>query len=159
MIKKDHICIDCQFKSQEETINGLIDLLGLPDHAKEAVKAREQIRPTCVPEGIAFPHYHFGDRNHVVAPQDKAYNSLIAIATFEQPIIWGNQPVRIVILLCSSIDFAEYIRSLAVMCKILHNKTTRDMVLDATSADEAFNIIRNDPSYVNKSLTHLKDGR
>ncbi len=143
MLNKDHIYLNCQFKTQDEIINGLIDSLQLPNHTKECVKQRERSRSTYVPEGIAFPHCHFGDRTVI----DKTYDLLIAVATFKEPVMWGANNVNIVILLCSSSDFSAYIKALAVMCKILHNAATREKLLSASTSDEAYQIIQTDPGY------------
>ena len=131
MLSKDNIYLNCQYLSQDETINGLIDALHLSNEINISIKQREAIRSTALKEGYAFPHCR----------SEHLTNIKIAIATFEKPIMWGDTPVRIVILLCSSNNAAHYIKTLATMCKILNENTEK--LLNAKSNDEIYELIAN----------------
>jgi len=99
----------------------------------ETLVKREAQRTTVVGDGIAFPH----------ARLEHLTQALIAVATFDEPVLFDGHPVRIVCLYL--VPMAEQSISLKLMsqlARLLTNADVRAEVLGATSGEALRNIVK-----------------
>ena len=99
----------------------------------QALIRREAQRTTAMGEGIAFPH----------ARLDNLSQALIAIATFEEPVLFEEFPVQIVCLFLVPVSEASIsLKLMAQLSRLLTNPAVRDEVLKAQSGEELRSIVK-----------------
>ncbi|WP_180954917.1 BglG family transcription antiterminator [Bacillus sp. V3-13] len=96
LLDEDLMFVNVQPKSRAELIEQLADAMeekGFTDSRyKESILQREQQSSTVINGGIAIPH----------GSPDFVHEARIAVAVFNEPIQWGNNPVSIVFMLAIS---------------------------------------------------------
>lgn len=91
----------------------------------QALIERESLRSTAMGEGIAFPH----------ARLENLTQALIAVATFAEPVMFGEEPIRIVcMILVPASDPGVSLKIMAHIARILGEEGARERVLSAQSA-------------------------
>jgi mannitol/fructose-specific phosphotransferase system IIA component (Ntr-type)/CBS domain-containing protein len=109
----------------------------------EALVKREAQRTTAVGDGIAFPH----------ARLDSLSQALIAIATFEEPILFDEFPVRIVCLfLVPASDASISLKLMAQLSRLLMVPEVRNEVLEAKDNETLRNIVKHHNPRIDKTI-------
>ncbi len=84
--------------TKKDVINHLADMLheyGIVDEEFASyVFAREEIAPTDLETGVAFPH----------SLKNIAYRSVMAIAILDEPILWNTKKIRVVCMYANSLE-------------------------------------------------------
>ncbi len=97
----------------------------------QALIAREAQRSTAVGEGIAFPH----------ARLENLKQALFAVATFDEPVMFGDAPVQVVCLILVPVsDPSISLKIMAQLSRLLMDEKVRKEVLSAESPDGLRNI-------------------
>lgn len=123
-------------------INELVDLLSAcakiadPAALKEAVWAREQTRTTGIGHGLAIPHGKCAGVGGLA----------MAIGKPPAPLDFqaiDGKPVRLIIMLASPPDrTADHIQALAKVSRLLMMEEFREMVYNAGSGAEIYDLLR-----------------
>jgi mannitol/fructose-specific phosphotransferase system IIA component (Ntr-type)/CBS domain-containing protein len=109
----------------------------------DALIKREAQRTTAVGEGIAFPH----------ARLEHLSQALIAVATFDEPVMFAEFPVRIVCLyLVPAADQTISLKLMAQLARLLTDPVVRDEVLQAHSAEELRSIVKRHNPRIDKPI-------
>ncbi len=112
-------------------------LLWDADQMAEAVQAREALHPTALENGVALLHPR--------RPQTSILSdTLVALGISIQPIPFGNvtgHRTDVFFLICST-DDQVHLRVLARLARLVSDEVFLTMLRSATSAAEAFEIIR-----------------
>jgi lichenan operon transcriptional antiterminator len=113
--------------------------LGIADNGfYEAVMRREEFMPTSQPSGVALPH----------ALEFEAKKTLFLIGILNEPIKWGNNKVKIILLLCSTLrDEAMLPLITNFLSKIFYLDKIRNKILRINTYDEIKMLLQN--SYMN----------
>jgi PTS system nitrogen regulatory IIA component len=99
----------------------------------DALVKREAQRTTAIGEGIAFPH----------ARLEHLTQALFAIATFDEPVMFEEFPVRIICLyLVPAAEQSISLKLMSQLARLLTNSDVRDEVLKAHSGEELRNIVK-----------------
>ena len=139
-ICRDFIFLNKNLKSKIEVIRFITNKLqnsGRIDHNfLGSVLKRENIGSTGIGNLLAIPH---GDTNHIIS-------STISILTLENPIMWGNDKVQIVLLL--AVKKEDYSKDNAMksffkcLNNIISNKETLDNLIKENNVDRFLESIR-----------------
>ncbi len=109
----------------------------------QALISREAHRTTAVGEGIAFPH----------ARLDHLSQALVAVATFDEPVMFDEFPVRIVCLfLVPASDASLSLKLMAQLSRLLMDPAIRDEVLSANDAEGLRNIVKHHNPRIDKTI-------
>jgi PTS system nitrogen regulatory IIA component len=103
----------------------------------QALKAREDLCPTCVNEGVAVPH----SRNAIVGLVERP---VVAYGRHTAGIDFGaldGKPVHHFFLLCAP-NVREHLQTLAQLARLVRSRPLREKLLKATSPVEALKAIR-----------------
>jgi mannitol/fructose-specific phosphotransferase system IIA component (Ntr-type) len=93
----------------------------------QALIERESLRSTAMGSEISFPHARLENLDH----------ALFAIATLKEPVLFGDQPTRIVCLvLVPASDPAISLKLMARFSQVLLKEDLRKLVLDAQTPKE-----------------------
>lgn len=87
--------------------------------------------------GIAMPH---------ARPEEGALNIGLSIVTLKEPVVFGhpkNDPVKIVVGLCA-IDHQSHLKALTELADILMDENKVSEIINANSAEEILQIIKED---------------
>ncbi|QBG48472.1 CBS domain-containing protein [Verrucomicrobia bacterium S94] len=109
--------------------NGFYDVNATltPEAVLKAVIARENRQTTALGDGIAFPH----------ARLEHLHQALFAVATFEEPVMFEQAPVRIVcLILTPQVDPSVSLKIMAQLSRLLTDPPVRRAVLNAKSPTE-----------------------
>ncbi len=99
----------------------------------KALIDREARQSTAMTEGIAFPH----------ARLEHLKKALFAVATLEEPVLFGDLPVRIVCLILVPIsDPPISLKIMAQLSRLLADAEVRRQVLEAENGMELRNILK-----------------
>jgi len=99
----------------------------------EALVKREAQRTTAVGDGIAFPH----------ARLEHLTQALFAIATFDEPVMFEEFPVRIICLyLVPAEEQSISLKLMSQMARLLTNSEVREEVLKADATEDLRNIVK-----------------
>jgi len=113
------------------------------DAIVQALLKRETQRTTAVGEGIAFPH----------ARLEHLSQALIAIATFDEPVMFDEFPVRIVCMfLVPASDASISLKLMAQLSRLLMNPAIRSSVLEAETSDGLRDIIKQHNPRIDKAI-------
>jgi len=113
------------------------------DAIVQALLKREGQRTTAVGEGIAFPH----------ARLEHLSQALIAIATFDEPVMFEEFPVRIVCMfLVPASDASISLKLMAQLSRLLMNPAIRSSVLEAETSDGLRDIIKQHNPRIDKAI-------
>lgn len=97
----------------------------------QALIKREERQTTAMGEGIAFPH----------ARLEHLKKALFAIGTFDEPVLFDGNPVRIVCLILVPVsDPPVSLKIMAQLSRLLSDANVRRQVLDAQNPAELRNI-------------------
>jgi PTS system nitrogen regulatory IIA component len=128
--------------TKEEVFARLIDALvangRLPsvEPYLTALFRREELGTTAVGGGIAIPHARVEELDRLV----------MAFARFKQGIGLGaldNAPIHLIFLVLAPEDATEaYMRALARIASILRDPDTKKKLLEASSTDEIYELLR-----------------
>lgn len=84
----------------------------------QALAAREQIAPTSMPEGVAFPH--------AICREISPNSSCVVIVTLAEPLPWASHEVGIVVgLFGSPTEPWRQVRRLAHLARVLSQVSVR----------------------------------
>jgi len=109
----------------------------------KALVRRETQRTTAIGEGIAFPH----------ARLDHLNKAVFAIATFDEPVLFDEFPVRIICLyLVPAEEQSISLKLMSQLARLLSNGEVRDEVLHAASAEELRNIFKQHNPRIDKII-------
>lgn len=93
----------------------------------QALLEREELRTTAVGELIAIPH----------ARLNKLNSAFFAMATLPEPILFGEEPVRIVcLILAPASDPSLSLKMMAQLSRMLMDKSVREQVLAAETPEQ-----------------------
>ncbi len=141
-------------ENRDEALRRMLDTLCTeeflavnPELSKEgilhALLEREALRSTAVGNGIAIPH----------ARLESLTRSIFAIATFEKPVRFGAEAVRIVCLILVPIsDPSISLKLMAQFSRTLMDEGTRQKVLDAKTPKELEALFSGGDSDIDKPL-------
>lgn len=109
----------------------------------EALVKREAQRTTAVGEGIAFPH----------ARLEHLTQALVAIATFDEPVMFDRFPVRIVCMfLVPASDASISLKLMAQLSRLLMDSSIRENVLDAGDCEALRDIVKQHNPRIDKTI-------
>lgn len=109
----------------------------------EALIRREAQRTTAVGEGIAFPH----------ARLEHVSQALFAIATFDEPVMFEEMPVRIVCLfLVPASDASISLKLMAQLSRLLMDPAVREQVLRTNESEELRSIFKHHNPRIDKPI-------
>ncbi|HSR87943.1 MAG TPA: PTS sugar transporter subunit IIA [Pontiella sp.] len=109
----------------------------------DALVKREAQRTTAVGEGIAFPH----------ARLENLSQALIAIATFDEPVLFEEFPVRVICLfLVPASDASISLKLMAQLSRLLMDPAVRDQVLKAQNGGELRGIVKQHNPRIDKPV-------
>jgi CBS domain-containing protein len=96
-----------------------------------------------VGEGIAFPH----------ARLENLSQALIAVATFDKPVLFEEFPVRIICLFLVPVSDASIsLKLMAQLSRLLMDPTIREDVLNAKDSEELRNIVKHHNPRIDKPI-------
>lgn len=137
LLDEDYFFIDMDLSSQEAVLAFFADLYlerGLADRRfKEKLIEQEAMGTTGLSTGVAIPH----------ADPETVKKTKIAFMTLKQPIVWGQNKVKLVILLAianSEMDQAKQI--IASIYGLLDSKERVDQLVKANEKSEIIEILR-----------------
>ena len=127
-------------RSKAEVINLLLDEMFTHyrfqhsrDEVQQAINARETLKGTVFPTGLAVPHARIDLFNDI----------LIAIATLKEPIEEDGIPIRMVVLILTSKTTSNlYLNCLAAFTKMSTDHTTFNQLIESANAEEIINHIQ-----------------
>ena len=133
-----------RWQAIDELIDRLIaeDILSAAnrDAVLEVVRKRETSMSTGIGFGIGLPHASTDCIDDVVAAFGRSKQGINFDAL-------DNQPVKLVLLLLvPQGQFQKHLHTLASIAKVLHNKSFRKAIEDASDAEAILEIIRSQPS-------------
>ncbi len=141
ILQAESVKVPLEAASKSEAIDELVDLLAanklISDSAalKEAVRQREKTRTTGIGHGIAIPHGKAAGVDQL----------RMALGLTRTPLEFGaidGQPVKLIILLASSIDqTGPHIQALARISRMLTDEGFRQAIKAAESADDLYDLI------------------
>ena len=109
----------------------------------DALIKREAQRTTAVGEGIAFPH----------ARLEHLSQALIAIATFDEPVMFEEFPVRIICLFLVPVSDASIsLKLMAQLSRLLMDPAVRDEVLKAQEGETLRSIVKQHNPRIDKPI-------
>jgi len=115
-----------------------------PEAVLDAVIQRENRQSTCLGEGIAFPH----------ARLENLQQALFAVATFDEPILFGEHPVNIICLILVPIsDPPVSLKIMAQLSRLLGESDVREQVLKAQTPDELRTVFKTLNPRIDKPIT------
>lgn len=103
----------------------------------QALKAREDLCPTCITEGVAIPH----SRNALVGLVD---SPMVAYGFHNQGVDFGaldGQPVHHFFLICAP-NVRDHLQLLARLARLVNNPEFRKKLALARQPDEVITLIR-----------------
>jgi Kef-type K+ transport system membrane component KefB/mannitol/fructose-specific phosphotransferase system IIA component (Ntr-type) len=142
LIEPGSIILDLKGNSKEEIIRELVDMLFTQKKLldRELVLAdvfeRENIMSTNMGYGIVIPH----------AKTDGVKDTVVAVGIKREGIILDpsdNQPSRLFILEVSPRKDGPHLQFLSALGAILRDETIRQALINATSVEEAANLLHN----------------
>ncbi len=108
-----------------------------------ALVKRESQRSTAVGEGIAFPH----------ARLEHLSQALVAVATFDEPVMFEENPVQIVCLfLVPASDASISLKLMAQLSRLLMDSDVRDGVFSAQDGEALRNIVKQHNPRIDKVI-------
>jgi mannitol/fructose-specific phosphotransferase system IIA component (Ntr-type) len=132
--------------NKTESINALIDLFNNDSRVnnvagvKSSVFEREGIMSTGVGHGFAIPHGKTNSVNEIIA----------AFAMTNAPLEFNSldgQPVRLIFLLVGKENLVgPHIKLLSRISRIMNKEEFRTKILETNSADEIFNLFKEEDS-------------
>ena len=94
---------------------------------RTAVLQRQKVDPPILPMGVAFPH----------ARTDSVRALVLAIGTCPEPVVFGNTPVRLILLIgVPKAAIAEYLDLTSFLARHLRNRPVIDRLIEATNMSE-----------------------
>ena len=109
----------------------------------QALLKREAQRTTAVGEGIAFPH----------ARLEHLTQALIAVATFEEPVLFEEFPVRIICLfLVPASDASISLKLMAQLSRLLMKPDVREAMFDVQTPEEMRSIVKQHNPRIDKAI-------
>jgi mannitol/fructose-specific phosphotransferase system IIA component (Ntr-type) len=122
-----------QAKADTEAIDELLSSLRNhpdvvdPDRLRAAVLERQKVDPPLLPMGIAFPH----------ARTDSVRSLVLAIGICPEPVIFGDTPVRLILLIgVPKAAIGEYLDLTSFLVRHLRNQPVLDRLLAASNMAE-----------------------
>jgi mannitol/fructose-specific phosphotransferase system IIA component (Ntr-type) len=120
-------------KTETETIDELLSALRNqpnvvdPNGLRNAVLQRQKVDPPILPMGVAFPH----------ARTDSVRALVLAVGICPEPVIFGDTPVRLVLLIgVPKAAIAEYLDLTSFLARHLRNQPVLDRLIGATNMSE-----------------------
>ena len=142
LLTPDRIRIPLHARTKDELLEELVDVVAdadpLTDRSEllRAVRERESVLSTGIGNGVAIPH-----GKSVAVPQLR-----MAAGTAEHEIDFDaldGQPVRLLFLLVGPESAAgPHIKALSRISRIIRQDSVRERLLNATSAEEFYNALR-----------------
>jgi mannitol/fructose-specific phosphotransferase system IIA component (Ntr-type) len=145
LLSADQIIPDMKATERWSAIVELVDLLVARGQIKPpdrdtvlaALRAREETMSTGIGFGIAIPHASSDRVDHVVAAFGRSSTGI----EFDS---LDNAPVRFIVLFVVPKDqFQTHLRTLAAIAKFLNDRSVRDRLGAAGSAEEILGIFNN----------------
>jgi mannitol/fructose-specific phosphotransferase system IIA component (Ntr-type) len=142
-ITTDRIQLNLQGRDRDSVLRQLVSLVIPPQEERmsetlfQALKAREDLCPTCVTEGVAIPHA----RNALVGMVDKP---VLAYGCHQAGVDFGAQdgkPIRHFFLLCAP-NVREHLQLLSKLARLLNNPAFRRKLDTATTRQQVLDLIR-----------------
>jgi mannitol/fructose-specific phosphotransferase system IIA component (Ntr-type) len=94
---------------------------------RTAVLQRQKVDPPILPMGVAFPH----------ARTDSVRALVLAIGTCPEPVVFGDTPVRLILLIgVPKAAIAEYLDLTSFLARHLRNRPVIDRLMEATNMAE-----------------------
>ncbi|HXM25838.1 MAG TPA: PTS sugar transporter subunit IIA [Chthoniobacterales bacterium] len=94
---------------------------------RTAVLQRQKVDPPILPMGVAFPH----------ARTDSVRALVLAIGTCPEPVVFGDTPVRLILLIgVPKGAIAEYLDLTSFLARHLRNRPVIDRLMEATNMSE-----------------------
>jgi mannitol/fructose-specific phosphotransferase system IIA component (Ntr-type) len=94
---------------------------------RTAVLQRQKVDPPILPMGVAFPH----------ARTDSVRALVLAIGTCPEPVVFGDTPVRLILLIgVPKAAIAEYLDLTSFLARHLRNRPVIDRLIEATNMSE-----------------------
>jgi mannitol/fructose-specific phosphotransferase system IIA component (Ntr-type) len=94
---------------------------------RTAVLQRQKVDPPILPMGVAFPH----------ARTDSVRALVLAIGTCPEPVVFGDTPVRLILLIgVPKAAIAEYLDLTSFLARHLRNRPVIDRLTEATNMSE-----------------------
>jgi len=114
------------------------------DQVQQAILAREALKGTVFPTGLAVPHARIELFNDI----------LIGIATLKTPIIEDGQAIKLVVLILTSRTSSNlYLNCLAAFSRLSKNPETMAKLTGAGDSHEIINLVSNLDMEVKPELT------
>lgn len=136
-----------ELKSEErwEAISELVDLLVSSEHicgedrssVLESIRQREQTMSTGIGLGIAIPHASSDKVTEVVAAFGRSPKGVDFEALDDKPVHF------IVLFVVPKDQFQTHLRTLAAIAKFLNDRSVRDELAAAGSAEDILTVFRN----------------
>src|ERR1044071_5801949 len=145
LLSKEQIIPEMQASERASAIVELVDLLVAKDHIKAddrdvvlgALRAREATMSAGIGFGIAIPHASSDRVNKVVAAFGRSSKGIEFDAL-------DNAPVRFIVLFVVPKDqFQTHLRTWAAIAKFLNDRSVRERLGTAASAEEILGIFEN----------------
>ncbi len=143
MLQPARINLDLRSSTRDDILRELVALV-IPTHERrlaqvlfEALKAREDLCPTCVNEGVAIPH----SRNALVGVVD---HSTLAYGRHRAGVDFGaldGKPVHHFFLLCAP-TVREHLHLLSRLARLVSNESFRAKLLAAEHAEGVATFLR-----------------
>jgi PTS system nitrogen regulatory IIA component len=142
MLKKDFIIEDLKAKNKRDVLSELsgsfLTAYGNLDHegVLNALLEREKLGSTCIGEGIAIPHGKLVGLDNLIAAFGRSVEGIEFNAL-------DGKPVHIFFLLMAPENSAgQHLKALAKISRMLRDEDFRQQLLDATSQDDLYNVIK-----------------
>lgn len=113
------------------------------DAVLESLIAREKRMTTALGEGIAFPHARLENLN----------KALFAVATFKEPVLFGEAPVQIICLILVPIsDPTVSLKIMAQLSRLLSDEKVKQTVLAAEDPETLRNVFTTHNPSIDKPI-------
>ncbi|MBI5554751.1 MAG: PTS sugar transporter subunit IIA [Elusimicrobia bacterium] len=146
-IVKDAVVVNLQGKEKEDVLEEMVNALVKSrkiSNKEKVVKIlldREELGSTGIGQGVGIPH----------GKTDEVDNVVIAFGSSKQGIEFESldgEPVYLVFLLLAPVESTgAHLKALAKISRILKDKHFRQSLREATNAEEAIKIIKEEDEY------------
>jgi len=139
LVSADFVVLDADFRSREEAIKAMTDRLFLsgrcryPAKLADDVWAREDVFPTGLGFGFAIPH----------TKSEHIEQSTISVTRLAQPIKWGEEEVRFIIMLTLNKHAAgdQHMKIFSRLARRIMNEGFRQQLMQSATSQEVESLL------------------
>lgn len=125
LLYKENVKVSCEAKTQEEIIRELGGMLVSAGYVNanyvDGMMEREKSFSTFMGQELALPH-------GVEAVKKEVKSSGIAVMTFKEPVLWGEEKIRIAVAIAGVGD--DHIEILSKICEIMMDEEKSQTLLN-----------------------------